>query len=557
MIKRHLAGHLWSFLFACALSATSAVLSIRLLAYINTIATSGLAAAAPQVVHGALLLAGVFTASLSSKLLLARLSPAVVAGLQRDITRRFIALDYVRALKFKGSITHALVTDVLRVSMLLLLFPQFLLNVLVLCAGLVYLWSISPPLTLTFVVLGTLTASVSALALRRASRLFGGLRETEERLYEGFRAVEDGKKELLLSAARERHFSDEVLDRAISAHRQFAQTARSWLGSAESFASTMLFLTILTIVLSGRALFDVTSVAAAQFVVAVLFIYAPVNFLIGCGEQLSMGLSSVRNLRRLGADLPLPEAVSRLGAERGRLPRDWSRISAQGLTFEYASTDAGAFRFGPVDVNLHRGEITFIVGANGSGKSTLLLLLSGLLRPSAGTLCIDGQPLGEADMAEYRSLFAATFSDFYLFRQMLDHTGAAPSDALVEAWLGKVGVQDKVRSAGGALDTLQLSQGQRKRLALVQACLLDTEVFLFDEWAAEQDPQFRDYFYREFLAQLKHSGKTVIAITHDDAYFDFADRLVRLRNGSIADTEAPVHPPRAGLDSRAAQPLDA
>jgi len=106
---------------------------------------------------------------------------------------------------------------------------------------------------------------------------------------------------------------------------------------------------------------------------------------------------------------------------------------------------------------------------------------------------------------------------------------------LAEKYLDRLEISHKVSIEGGAFSTIDLSAGQRKRLALVQAYLENRPVMVFDEWAAEQDPTFRRVFYTEILPDLKRQGKTLIVISHDDRYFHLADRRITLRGGRVAD----------------------
>jgi len=95
-------------------------------------------------------------------------------------------------------------------------------------------------------------------------------------------------------------------------------------------------------------------------------------------------------------------------------------------------------------------------------------------------------------------------------------------------------LEQKVTVSEGELSSTKLSQGQRKRLALLLAYLENRSIILLDEWAADQDPSFRKVFYTELLPELKARGKTVIAITHDDHYFHLADKIYRIHQGSMS-----------------------
>ncbi|MFD3595083.1 ATP-binding cassette domain-containing protein [Nocardia sp. NPDC058640] len=194
--------------------------------------------------------------------------------------------------------------------------------------------------------------------------------------------------------------------------------------------------------------------------------------------------------------------------------------------------DAG-FRLGPINLVFEPGQITFIVGGNGSGKSTLAKLITGLYVPRTGSLSLNGERIDHDNIEWYRQNSSAVFTDFHLFEDYLgfDRPGI---DAEVQRYLDELQIAHKVTVENGSLSTVDLSQGQRKRLALLTALLEDRQIYVFDEWAADQEPRFREVFYREILTDLKRRGKTVIVITHDDRYFDCADQLVKLDFGLVA-----------------------
>jgi putative ATP-binding cassette transporter len=195
-------------------------------------------------------------------------------------------------------------------------------------------------------------------------------------------------------------------------------------------------------------------------------------------------------------------------------------------------TEDETFTLGPIDLALHPGECVFLIGGNGSGKTTLAKLLTGLYFPDAGEIRLDGRPVGEAERESYRQLFSTVFSDFHLFER-LHGIEASRTDGPARQYLERFHLERKVRIEGGAFSTLDLSQGQRKRLALLAAYLEDRPIYLFDEWAADQDPAFKEIFYRQLLPELKARGKAAIVISHDDRYFGVADRVVKLEDGRL------------------------
>jgi putative ATP-binding cassette transporter len=209
------------------------------------------------------------------------------------------------------------------------------------------------------------------------------------------------------------------------------------------------------------------------------------------------------------------------------------KLELQNLTHTYHREDENTgYTLGPIDLTIRRGEMIFVTGGNGSGKTTFAKLISGLYAPQDGEILLDGQPITDQTRDHYSQNFSIIFYDFYLFESLLG-LQAAELDTKANEYLEKLKLNHKVRVKDGAFDTLELSQGQRKRLALLTAYLEDRPIYIFDEWAADQDPYFKQVFYFNLLPELKSKGKTVLVITHDDRYFHLADRIIKLTNGKI------------------------
>jgi putative ATP-binding cassette transporter len=193
------------------------------------------------------------------------------------------------------------------------------------------------------------------------------------------------------------------------------------------------------------------------------------------------------------------------------------------------------FTLGPIDLSFRAGEIVYLIGGNGSGKTTLAKILVGLYKPESGRILLNGNAVGEGDWDGYRQYFSMVFGDFFLFDSLLGMRGTN-LDGRAQQYLRHLQLDHKVSIKDAAFSTLDLSQGQRKRLALLVAYLEDRPFYVFDEWAADQDPLFRDVFYQQLLPELKAKRKTVLVITHDDHYFHLADRCIKLDYGQIVES---------------------
>jgi putative ATP-binding cassette transporter len=238
---------------------------------------------------------------------------------------------------------------------------------------------------------------------------------------------------------------------------------------------------------------------------------------------------ALQRIQRVEGELRVVEPAS--PAEDPFATRSSLLLELHGVCHSYSSPSVDErFNLGPIDLMVRQGEIVFIVGGNGSGKTTLAMLLLGLYAPEAGSLRLNGVVVTDANIEQYRRHFSAVFSDFHLFEDLLLDDNNSMTDQAMH-YVGLFGMSGKVEVKDGRFSTIDLSTGQRKRLALVSSYLEDRPIYLFDEWACDQDPEFKRIFYAKLLPDLKARGKTVLAITHDDSYFSFADRIVKLEDG--------------------------
>ena len=244
------------------------------------------------------------------------------------------------------------------------------------------------------------------------------------------------------------------------------------------------------------------------------------------------------HLEALGFTLDTDGATAALSSP-GPITAAPIKLELQNLTYEY-SDQAGEYNFtlGPINLVMQSGELIFFTGGDGSGKTTLIKLLTGLYTAQAGSISCNGKPVSPQEMEAYQQLFSVIFADVYLFDQLL---GLDALDEQAQHYLDKLQLQHKVTIHEGTLSTTNLSYGQRKRLALLTAYLEDRPVYIFDEWASGQDPEFREIFYRQLLPELKQQGKLVIVISHNDHYYAVADRVIAMDLGQIKSENCHCH----------------
>jgi putative ATP-binding cassette transporter len=535
MILRHfLRSYRITLIATAILSGLSAAITLIMLAQINALASAAATASNLRLVlNGAGWFVALLATSGVSQFLLARLGGDLVAKLRTDLSQRFIDLEYEKLANRKHLVFGSLIEDISRIGPLVLLAPLLAYNVLLaaLCAA--YLIIISVSLAGIFLACLSVSVAISIALVRTAHTQFDEMRRAEETVFEYFRSISEGKKEMSMNAQRANHFVDELLRPAIRHAQLWMTKVHLRWGFNEAWSSAALYGSIFATVYLGHVVLALPSETIIRSVIAALFLVSPLNFLIHAGQQVGMGLASLRHLQHVGLDLQSDVALQgTMSSEPNTCTVAWKHIRIVDATYRYHADTGMAHGIGPVNLDIRRGEMVFLSGGNGSGKSTLLLLLCSLLRPSSGQIFIDGRPVLD-ELLHYRSRFSGVFGDFFLFSHVLDAAGNCVSDVQIETLLRELCLDTNVQVKDGVLSRLNLSTGQRKRLALLQCYAEDRDICFFDEWAADQDVHFREHFYCVLLPELKARGKTVLAITHDDRYFHVADRLIKLESGHI------------------------
>jgi len=406
--------------------------------------------------------------------------------------------------------------------------------VIVVLFALVYLaWLSVPALVLALVITGLGTA-VYLSRMKGARVQLAEANATEDQLFNAIGDLVDGFKEVRLNRQRSEGLSAFVADLS---HRVIDLTteAETKLTELGIFGQLVFFCAAAAMVFLLPMLGNVRSEELVQVLTLLLYIMAPVTALTGCSHAIASASTSCDVLIDLERRL---EAVADPAPAAGQaMTTGFSEIELRGIYYQHAPAGgADGFGVGPIDLKLRRGEVLFISGGNGSGKSTVLKLLTALYRPHRGDLWVDGRPVTRERRHAYQNLFSTVFSDFHLFEQTFGLDGVAPEQ--VAEWLKVMEIDGKTGLHNGRFDTLKLSTGQRKRLALVVAALEDRPICVLDEFAADQDPTFRRKFYEEVLPLLSKRGKTVIAVTHDERYFDRASRHLIMEDGQLVEGRA-------------------
>jgi len=468
----------------------------------------------------------------ASEMTLNWLGQATVFELRERLSRQILNAP-LRELEKIGShrLLAALTSDVLSIANSLQAVPMFCINLAIVIGCLLFMGWLSP--TVLLFVLGFLVIGVVSYqwAIGRAMGYMRVAREHEDTLYKQFRALTDGSKELKLHRRRRLSFLSAFLDRTSEALRHSNVRGNAVLSIAGSWGQMFFFAVIGAMIFAVPLLSKVNTATLTGSTLAVLFLMGPFAQLLNVFGVLGRASVGLRKIEELGLSL------SRSSENDVSIALDvefkFERLELIGVTHSYQrENEAHDFIIGPLDLSFAAGELVFIVGGNGSGKTTFAKLLAGLYLPETGELRLNNEPVTETNREFYRQFFSVVFSDFFLFDNLLGVL-EVKLDARASDYLEQLQLQHKVEVKDGKLSTTELSQGQRKRLALLTAYLEDRPVYVFDEWAADQDPLFKTVFYERLLLDLKARGKTVLVITHDDRYYHVADRIIKLDDGQV------------------------
>jgi len=357
--------------------------------------------------------------------------------------------------------------------------------------------------------------------------------EWEGHLFDRLTDVLDGFKEVKLNSAR----STDLFDDAIDVSRTAANIKIK--SQAETFRMIVTS-QISMYVLLGAVVFIApqfsTSLGGSsltQTTTALMFVVGACFGLVQSIPVLMNANAAADRIERLEADLQA--MVTAAEPSEIKVMKHFGKIEMRRIMFHYIDRfSEAAFHIGPLDFTLKSGELVFITGGNGSGKSTFLRVLAGLYPPDSGEIMLDGVRVNDATRDSYRSLMSAIFFDYHLFKRLYGVHEPDPGE--VDRRLTQFRLADKTTLSNGEFSTLDLSGGQRRRLALIVSLLEKRPIFLLDEWTAEQDPEFRRKFYDEMLPEMLEAGATIVAITHDDRYLDelkLPARRIRMDEGQI------------------------
>lgn len=431
----------------------------------------------------------------------------------------------------KGIFYSALAMDATTISYSTTLAVNAVSSVIMLTFIVIYIGVMSTKAL--FISVGIVSFMV-LLYLRNEKQIAASLQKSascENTFMDNLGGLLNGFKELKMSRRKYQDFSEGELGKVIDSSTNQRVEAGLRLNVTILLSQSFLLLSI------GGILFflpqlDKSEIPIIPKLIALLiFTAGPITDFAMAIPAISRAEAAINNIRTLEGLIDLGQSRNeQICDEQGVEMLTWNKIVMEDIFFQFPHKENGRpFTIGPMHLEFHKGEITFIVGGNGSGKSTFLKVLASLYPLNSGHIRLDDTEITPYNKASYRNIFSVIFTDYYLFKRLIGID--QPDNHLVETLLSRMELTDKTSIEDGMITNRNLSTGQKKRLTLIVSVLEDKPVMIFDEWAADQDPVFRKFFYNVLLPELKAKGKTIIAVTHDDNYFHAADRIYKMEYG--------------------------
>jgi putative pyoverdin transport system ATP-binding/permease protein len=465
-----------------------------------------------------------------SELCLIRLSQKVIFDTRLLLCRQIVSspLRYIEELG-TSRLLAILTDDIQAVSESVAFIPSLCIATAVVIGCLIYLIYLSWIVFLGFIVFLAIAILSYEIVTQKAKKSLELARGEQDKLFSHFRAITEGIKELKLNQRRREAFFKEELEYTINRSRRYNIEGMTSFTIGLTWSQFLLFWVIGLVDFGLPRVMQIDQSILSGYALTIIFLVVPLDAITTILPRLSKASIALQKIESISLALASHSEESLTFS----YPVKFERLKLEGISHAYSGEqEDNRFTLGSIDLTFHPQELIFLVGGNGCGKSTFAKLVTGLYIPETGKIFVDDKLVDDHNRDWYRQHFSVVFSDFYLFNKLLG-LNCVKLDNQIQDYLVQLQLNDKVRIEEGKFSTTALSQGQRKRLALLTAYLEDRPFYVFDEWASDQDPVFKEIFYTQLLPELKKKGKTVLVISHDDRYFHLADRVLKLDYGKL------------------------
>ncbi|EHS0800542.1 multidrug ABC transporter permease/ATP-binding protein [Campylobacter lari] len=510
-------------------SIFTSILGVLTLVFINEFLLKANLENSIIIVYFMLLLLVFFASSSFVEFSLSIFGQNFIFKMQRRIVKQILDTNILSILNTtKAKILASLNNDVRSISFGLLKLPEFIQSSVLIIYTSAYIAYLSLEIFFLCLVWIICVFLVDNFLMSKVYFYFKNARENDDALQKNYQNILQGHKELTLNPLRAKYYYENEFEKN-ALKKKKSSTMGNILHILSNNWSNSAMLALVGVEFYMALNYKFASLQSATTIaLSILFLRAPLGAMIGSFPTLMMAKIALDKILNLNLENYTHEF------KIGQSSKAWQKLYFKNVSFAYNEK----FTLKPINLELKKGECVFLIGKNGSGKSTFSMILAGLFTDFKGDIFLDNEKITKKNIYEYRSLISAIFSDFHLFEHILEDDKFSKED--LAYWLEILELNEKVEFIENTFNTIKLSAGQKKRLAMLNALLEKRDILILDEWAADQDPMFRKFFYTKLLPLLKQKGITIFAITHDDVYFDMADRILLAQNGQICELKGDI-----------------
>lgn len=483
-----------------------------------------------QVLVFSVLAAGV---GVASSYFMAKLTSIVTRELTRNLSDGILRAEFQFVESMEGKIVPVLTRDIKTLAHVVNRFPPFVIASTTIVITMVRMMIIDAEITTYFLVIFALQAFLLIALVPKLKQFNKSGLKYNNLVYSALSNMVRGLKELTLNMSKRNAFINAVIISDVKRSTHYDVKAKVISGVSERLTDMLTFLFVGIFMFLCTGYIDIDFERFKVFLPIVLFLlpfFGKVSGFIRDTKEVEAAMSEIESLnvsiaeKRIDSHEPVPELD----------PKRDVFVKFEGVEYEYInSMHERKLVFGPLNLTIKKNKVTFLIGGNGSGKTTFAKLLTGLYQPIGGQIKLEGETaICQENLLSYRECFSAYFADSHTF-PYLYHLDDEWIERNAEELIHLLEMEDKVSIEDKAFSTTNLSFGQKSRLALIANILDDKPFYLFDEWAANQDPYFKSIFYYKLLPMLKERNKTVLVISHDEKYFDVADEIIELKERMI------------------------
>lgn len=464
-----------------------------------------------------------------------RLTNEITYGMEVTVLEKLRLFSFQSFEKFGSQRIYTIISDTRTLSQVPELTVNLLNSAIVTICGLVYLFWVSIEGAVGVLLLMVALLILYLLRNKSIAKDLNSLRDLQDNYYKYLRDFIDGFKEIKMSHHRKERLLYDFLVRNREESKDLnVKTSVKYLDN-ELMGTYSWYLVLGSIMFIFSVYLELQLHEITSFIVTVLYLMGPVAVLVSFFPLYTRVKIAIERISLLENDFNEgeKEKVTNGNTDALVLKEKFHTLVFKDVVFEYFDLHLNKeFTLGPLNLKISNGELIFLTGGNGSGKSTFINILVGLYKPTSGRIFLNGQELLSDDYALFREKISAIFTSSHLFSENYDGFDLAQSNKALSEYLHLMKMEEVFKTQNSYFEN-KLSKGQQKRLGMIFALLEDKEILVLDEWAAEQDPGFRKYFYTEILPKILEKGKTILVVTHDDHYFKCAQRLIEFKYGRI------------------------